>query len=132
MFLLPPAHYRFEYGSIVGQDGSLTEPSQSSRPVSSTSAMESVLVTSPETSRPGVRFSDSEKADSEKAEDVPAEASGSVSLPVTNLELARWLVEGHGYCWDSLTGDVVTNWRFDLTMRDCPFNASRYHLMFWD
>ena len=104
--------------------------------------MESVLVTSPETSRPGVRFSDSEKADSEKAdsekadsekaEDVPAEVSGSVSLPVTNLELARWLVEGHGYCWDSLTGDVVTNWRFDLTMRDCPFNASRYHLMFWD
>lgn len=80
-----------------------------------------------EGTQPGVAFSDPHS--SEKAKDVPAEEPEYA--PVTVMELARWLSEGRGYCYDNETGKVVTHFPFDLIAKDCPYNKSRYLLLPW-
>lgn len=78
-----------------------------------------------EETRPRVAFSDP----TEKAKDVPAEEP--TYSPVTVMELARWLSEGRGYCYDNETGKVITHFPFDFIAKDCAYNKSRYRLFPW-
>lgn len=106
-FVKPLSYYRFQ-----SESGALSETSPTGVH---------------EETRPRVAFSD--PTSSKKAKDVPAEEPEY--SPVTVMELARWLSEGRGYCYDTETGKVITHFPFDFIAKDCSYNKSRYRLFPW-
>lgn len=60
------------------------------------------------------------------------EACNPVYTPVTNMELSRWLAEGHGYVLDTVNGNVITHFQFNYVERNNRFDNNRFLLRNWN